>query len=125
MSTATRELIDAAKAVVDSWEQGDLAGAVNALAAAAAEAEAEELEPAVIKRGKLVCSKCGPVAPRLIEHGYYVTHSLLKLAKKEIEAEGWDGTSHNVSESGTHYALECPKCFGQYALPEGLGVDWQ
>lgn len=125
MNAATRELIDAAQRVVDSWEQGDLAGAVNALAAAAADAEAEELEPAVIKRGKLVCSKCGPVWPVLIEHGYYVNHDLRKLTKKEIRAEGWDGTSHNVSESGTHYALECPKCFGQYALPEGLGVGWQ
>ena len=80
---------------------------------------------AVIVDGELVCSHCQKTGePNLIEGGYEVTHNLLEIKDGEIRAEGWNGSSKDVSESGDGELLECQSCHHNYRIPDSINVTW-
>jgi hypothetical protein len=91
--------------------------------------EKELLPVAVIRRGKLHCSKCGKVnLPALYEYGYSIRHEVHEIEtvnrkEKQINASG--GDSSDFSESGDDYRLACPQCFAEYLLPAGTEIHWQ
>lgn len=78
-----------------------------------------------IAGNRITCPHCKQRGtPRLVEAGYIITHELKTITRRGITASGWDGSSEDVSESGTKVFLECEHCCAEIALPEGMGVDW-
>lgn len=124
----------AARNVIDNWASGDLAGAVNQLEEAFDASYFDEAKILEVQAGDelpavrmLQCANeaCGHIGlPKLVEHGHQVTHRLVTIHDDEIQAEGWDGSSSDVSDDGEFFTFDCAKCGAQYALPEGMEVNW-
>jgi len=61
---------------------------------------AEAVTTAVLAEGKLVCTKCGPVEPRLIELGYIITHNFQRIEDGEIYRRGLNRLPRDVAAVG-------------------------
>lgn len=71
-----------------------------------------------------VCTCGNRERPQLVEVGYDLTHKLISISPEDgiVAESGW---SEGFSQEGTGYVLQCAKCFGQYALPKDMGVDFE